>query len=489
MSAAVATPSNNNNNHSTTTTTTTNDTNTHHTTTINNNNNSYAQKRNKFFISGAEFNITDRYEPIERVGMGAYGLVISAIDKQTNQKVAIKKITNVFDNSREYQKRILREVASLKYLSGHENIIELIEIIQPENFESFNDVYIVTNYMDTTLKDLLRQQLTNNTNNNNNKNKNNSQNSQNNSSSNSSNSSSELTIEHMKWFMYQLLQGLNHMHMNGIVHRDIKPSNILVNQDMELRLCDMGLSREYSFKEETEMTTYVSTRFYRAPELLLKYTRSGPAIDVWSVGCIFAEMLNKKVLFPGSHYIQQLELILDVCGTPMNNEEYAQLKGSPEAVRWLKTLKKRPRKNFVQLFPRADADAVDLLEKMLQLDPDHRITIQQALYHPFFAEIHSVNNQDEEEEEEGVSCDDDGDSIMEHNDPVVVVYDDDDDSLQQQQQQEKQQKQHDVMMAMKTTTTKNEAAMMMMMDNVERLFNIPSVREIKVQMFKLVAAA
>jgi len=173
----------------------------------------------------------------------------------------------------------------------------------------------------------------------------------------------------------------------------------------------------------------------------------------------------------------------------MNNEEYAQLKGSPEAVRWLKTLKKRPRKNFVQLFPRADADAVDLLEKMLQLDPDHRITIQQALYHPFFAEIHSVNNQDEEEEEEGVSCDDDGDSIMEHNDPVVVVYDDDDDSLQQQQQQEKQQKQHDVMMAMKTTTTKNEAAMMMMMDNVERLFNIPSVREIKVQMFKLVAAA
>lgn len=360
-----------------------------------------SMKRNKFFISGVEFNITDRYEPIERVGLGAYGLVISAIDNLTNEKVAIKKITNVFDNSREYQKRILREVASLKYLSGHENIIELIEIIPPENFESFNDVYIVTNYMDATLKDVLR-----------------------------GTSDGSLTSDHIKWFLYQLLQGLKHMHSSGIVHRDIKPSNILIDQNMDLRLCDMGLSREYSLREEMEMTMYVSTRFYRAPELLLKYTKSGPAIDVWSVGCIFAEMLKRKVLFPGAHYIQQLEFILDVCGTPSTNEEFSSLKGSPEAIRWLKTLRRRNRKDFQSFFADVDSSAIHLLESMLQLDPDKRVTVQQALNHEYFSEIHCANSSLEED----VSAE-------------------------------------------------------LHLAEEEQMFNIPSMREIKAQMFKMVAAA
>jgi len=327
------------------------------------------EQRKKVTIAGCVFNVPERYEIQQRIGLGAYGIVVSAIDKINGRKVAIKKIGNVFESSREYQKRILREIASLKHLSGHSNIIELIEIIQPEDFESFNDVYIVCNYMDSTIKDMLKNKQV----------------------------AKGITDDHVKWFVYQLLKGLKYMHSAGVVHRDIKPSNILIDQDMELRLCDLGLSREYSIKEEMEMTTYVSTRWYRAPELLLRYSRSGPAIDIWSAGCIFAELLSpeKKVLFPGNHYIQQLEIILDLCGTPQTEEEYNMVKGSPEAKRWLKTLRKRPRKNLQALFPTANPLALDLLDKMLQLDPEKRISAAQALQHEYFADLY-----DEEEEEE-----------------------------------------------------------------------------------------
>jgi serine/threonine protein kinase len=332
----------------------------------------HRQQRNKVIIAGCEFNVPDRYEITQRIGLGAYGIVVSAIDKTTGSKVAIKKIANVFESSREYQKRILREIASLKHLSGHSNIIELIEIIQPEDYDSFNDVYIVCNYMDSTIKDMLKNKQV----------------------------AKDITDDHIKWFVYQLLRGLKYMHSAGVVHRDIKPSNILIDHDMELRLCDLGLSREYSIKEEMEMTTYVSTRWYRAPELLLRYSRSGPAIDIWSAGCIFAELLSpkKKVLFPGNHYIQQLEIILDLVGTPQLEEEYAMVKGSPEAKRWLKTLRKRPRKSLHSLFPTANPLALDLLDKMLQLDPEKRITATQALQHEYFADLY-----DPEEEEETIA--------------------------------------------------------------------------------------
>lgn len=326
---------------------------------------STSPSRKKVKIAGSEFNVPERYEILERVGHGAYGVVVSAMDTLTGQKVAIKKICNVFENSREYQKRILREIASLKHLTGHSNIIELIEVIQPEDFESFNDVYIVCNYMDTTIKDMLKNKQV----------------------------AQGVTDDHVKWFLYQLLRGLKYMHSAGVVHRDIKPSNILVDKDMELRLCDMGLSREYSLQEEMEMTFYVSTRWYRAPELLLRYNRSGPAIDMWSAACIFAELMSKKVLFPGNHFIQQLEMILDVCGTPQTDEEFEAVKGSTEAKRWLKTLRKRPRKNLKDLFPDANPIALDLLDKMLQLNPEKRISAAQALQHDYFADFH-----DEEDE-------------------------------------------------------------------------------------------
>jgi serine/threonine protein kinase len=157
----------------------------------------HRQQRNKVIIAGCEFNVPDRYEITQRIGLGAYGIVVSAIDKTTGSKVAIKKIANVFESSREYQKRILREIASLKHLSGHSNIIELIEIIQPEDYDSFNDVYIVCNYMDSTIKDMLKNKQV----------------------------AKDITDDHIKWFVYQLLRGLKYMHSAGVVHRDIKPSN------------------------------------------------------------------------------------------------------------------------------------------------------------------------------------------------------------------------------------------------------------------------
>lgn len=165
---------------------------------------------------------------------------------------------------------------------------------------------------------------------------------------------------------------------------------------MEIKYCDFGLSRGIESDTNPKMsTTYVATRWYRSPELLLMWDQAGKALDMWSLGCIFAEMLDKppkrKVLFPGKNYLNQLDLILDVTGTPSEEETRACTK----ARKYLKTLKERPKKNFKDLFPHANPLAIDLLEKMLAFDPLKRITVEEALKHPY---LETMYEEDEEEE-------------------------------------------------------------------------------------------
>ena len=165
---------------------------------------------------------------------------------------------------------------------------------------------------------------------------------------------------------------------------------------MEIKYCDFGLSRGIESDTNPKMsTTYVATRWYRSPELLLMWDQAGKPLDIWSLGCIFAEMLDKppkrKVLFPGKNYLNQLDLILDVTGTPTDEET----RGCAKAKKYMKTLPKKQKQNFKDIFPHANPLAIDLLEKMLTFDPLKRITVEEALAHPY---LESMFEEDEDEE-------------------------------------------------------------------------------------------
>lgn len=204
-----------------------------------------------------------------------------------------------------------------------------------------------------------------------------------------------LTPEHTRYFLYQLLRGLKYIHSANVIHRDLKPSNLLVNENCELKIGDFGMARGLSAAHAEEsrsfMTEYVATRWYRAPELMLSLHHYSAAIDLWSVGCIFAEMLGRKQLFPGKNYVHQLQLILYVLGTPPEN-----LVGSIGAERvrsYVKSLPVRVPVPFSKLYPEAGVDALDLLSCMLSFDPRDRISVCQALEHPYLSKYHDSDDE------------------------------------------------------------------------------------------------
>jgi len=311
----------------------------------------------QYNIFGNLFEVSSKYiPPIRPIGRGAYGIVCSAVNTETNEEVAIKKIGNAFDN-RIDAKRTLREIKLLCHME-HENIIAIKDIIRPPQRENFNDVYIVYELMDTDLYQIIR-------------------------------STQPLTEDHCQYFLYQLLRGLKYIHSANILHRDLKPSNLLLNANCDLKICDFGLARTTS--ETDFMTEYVVTRWYRAPELLLNCSEYTAAIDIWSVGCIFMEILKREPLFPGKDYVQQLRLITELIGSP-DDSDLGFLR-SDNARRYIRQLPQFPKQPFSQKFPNMAPAAVDLLEKMLVFDPSKRITVQEALSHPYLASLHDINDE------------------------------------------------------------------------------------------------
>lgn len=168
------------------------------------------EKTHTFTVSGTSFTVDERFELIKQIGLGAYGVVISCLDKKTNSKVAIKKVANAFEDLID-AKRILREIKLLKSFD-HENIISLIDVAKPESRTGYNDIYIITDLMETDLHRVIY-------------------------------SKQELSDEHIQYFIYQLLRGILYIHSSNVVHRDLKPSNILANKNCDLKICDLGLGR------------------------------------------------------------------------------------------------------------------------------------------------------------------------------------------------------------------------------------------------------
>jgi len=311
------------------------------------------------------FNVGSQYQVLDVVGEGAYGIVCSAVHRPSGRKVAIKKIAP-FDHSM-FCLRTLRELKLLKFLSEagvSENIISILDIIKPPSIEQFKEVYLIQELMETDMHRVIRTQ--------------------------------DLSDDHAQYFIYQTLRALKALHSADVIHRDLKPSNLLLNANCDLKVCDFGLARsvktaEPSGTETGFMTEYVATRWYRAPEIMLTFKQYTKAIDIWSVGCILAEMLSGKPLFPGRDYHHQLTLILDVLGTPTLDEFYAIT--TRRSRDYIRALPFRKRKPFAQLFPNASPLAVDFLTRSLTFDPKKRITVEEALAHPYLEAYHDPEDE------------------------------------------------------------------------------------------------
>uniref|UniRef100_A0A0G2KB06 mitogen-activated protein kinase n=1 Tax=Rattus norvegicus TaxID=10116 RepID=A0A0G2KB06_RAT len=340
----------------------------------------YRQELNK-----TVWEVPQRLQGLRPVGSGAYGSVCSAYDARLRQKVAVKKLSRPFQ-SLIHARRTYRELRLLKHLK-HENVIGLLDVFTPAtSIEDFSEVYLVTTLMGADLNNIVKCQA--------------------------------LSDEHVQFLVYQLLRGLKYIHSAGIIHRvgaaegeghplclgswpyhthalctlqDLKPSNVAVNEDCELRILDFGLARQ----ADEEMTGYVATRWYRAPEIMLNWMHYNQTVDIWSVGCIMAELLQGKALFPGNDYIDQLKRIMEVVGTP-SPEVLAKI-SSEHARTYIQSLPPMPQKDLSSVFHGANPLAVDLLGRMLVLDSDQRVSAAEALAHAYFSQYHDPDDEPEAE--------------------------------------------------------------------------------------------
>ncbi|KAI4356340.1 hypothetical protein L6164_000370 [Bauhinia variegata] len=283
----------------------------------------------------------ERYKILRELGDGSCGNVYKARDMTTYEIVAVKKLKKKFYFWEEYTN--LREIKTLCKMN-HPNIIKLKEVVR-EN----NELFLIFEYMDYNLYQLIKER------------------------------ERPFSEEEIRCFMTQVLQGLSHMHKKGFFHRDLKPENLLVTNDV-LKIADFGLAREVS--SMPPYTQYVSTRWYRAPEVLLQSPYYTPAVDMWAVGAILAELFSFSPIFPGESELDQLYKIYCVLGRPdltafaigANNARLFDFVGH-EVV---------PPMKLSDIIQNASLEAIDLITQLLSWDPTRRPDADQSLQHPFF---------------------------------------------------------------------------------------------------------
>jgi len=305
-------------------------------------------------VNGTVFNIGERYEALKFMGAGAYGAVIKALDKRSGENVAIKKLHKIEDIID--AKRILRELRILR-LFRHENIIQLQNVLFNEESGDFGELYLITNLMEIDLHAVIRNKQA-------------------------------LTDDHVQFMIYQIVRALLYLHSANIIHRDLKPSNILATETCDVQLCDFGLSRAIDFSADENRTEYVVTRYYRAPEIMISHEYS-TAVDMWSLGCTMAELMTGQILFKGENYIQQIKLMMDTIGKPKDMSFVT----NANAKKFLETLPEAPKRPLFSVVKYENADALDLLSKLLEIDPAKRIKASEAITHPYLKAFHEPSDE------------------------------------------------------------------------------------------------
>lgn len=291
--------------------------------------------------------IRNLYAVVDKVGEGTYASVFLARNIKTGQKVAIKKI-KIVSNKNGMDVTAIREVKFLKELQ-HPNVIKMVDVFSSgTRSPSLN---LVLEFLDTNLEALIKDK------------------------------SLIFTQADIKSWMAMLCRGLEYCHRNWVLHRDLKPNNLLISPDGELKIADFGLAREHG-DPGARMTHQVITRWYRPPELLLGARAYSSAVDMWSVGCIFAELMLRVPYLPGESNADQLTTIFKALGTPTDMEWPSHRSLPDYATTWFTP--QHPKSNLADLFLAASPEALDFLQRSLLYDPLKRLSAKQALHHAYF---------------------------------------------------------------------------------------------------------
>jgi len=286
------------------------------------------------------------YVRIEKIGEGTYGVVYKAKEKQTGKFVALKKIR--LDNEDEgVPSTAVREISLLNELSKHPNVVKLLSVLHEDS-----RLYLCFEFL---LMDLKKYFDTVN---------------------------GPLDKMLVKSYLYQICSGIEYCHARRIIHRDLKPQNLLIDENGLIKLADFGLGRAVGVPVRA-YTHEVVTLWYRCPEVLLGCKRYACGIDTWSIGTIFAEMINKKPIFQGDSEIDELFKIFQILGTPTN----AEWEGVEDFPAYKREFPKWSRKDLAKIVPGLDRAGLDLLEKFLLYDPKTRISARKALNHPYFFDL------------------------------------------------------------------------------------------------------
>jgi len=290
----------------------------------------------------------EKYQKIEKIGEGTYGVVYKAKNRASGELVALKKIRLEAEDEG-IPSTAIREISILKELQ-HPNIVRLHDVIHTEK-----KLTLVFEYLDQDLKKFL-------------------------------DSESKLEPQMIKALLYQLLRGVSFCHDRRVLHRDLKPQNLLINKEYALKLADFGLARAFGIPVRS-YTHEVVTLWYRAPDVLMGSRKYSTPVDLWSVGCIFGEMASGRPLFPGTSDHDQLMRIFKVLGTP-SEESWPSMFELPEYKSDFPKYDSIPMAEFC---PKLCPVGLDLLTAMLQYEPAKRISAKAALQHAYFADMSDVD--------------------------------------------------------------------------------------------------